>query len=259
MNTNIETSIGLWQFPFRSTWDTRIISEGSSRDNQVTLPITSANFSQLEIHWGDNTISTIDSPDSNELTHTYNTPGIYDIIIKCDSLGFSFSGIGDRNKILSVFDWGGLSLMMGGFHGCENLVLVETFGSPKSHSNMRNVFNNCKNIRFISNLELWDVSGVTNMTKLFSGSKLNQDFSMWNFNINVILEDILMNHTEQDYNAEYYDNLLIKLSNTMVNTGRSQENKRLGMGGIKYTERSEEARNILIEDGWDIQDGGIIL
>lgn len=254
----MEETLGTWTFPLVTLWDTTNISEGSTQENQIKLPITSALFTPFTVEWGDGTSDNILSYNDIKLTHTYDSAGLYEVVITGDSLGFSFAGGGDRLKILEISDWGGLQLMINGFQGCEHIDLTKTTGSPKNLRNLRSVFRGCSNISYINDLDKWDVSQVTNMTRMFEGTRLNQDISKWNFNINVILEDIMINRTSDSYDPSYYDALLQKLSQQLVGKGRSQENRKLGMGSINYTSAGETARNILVSDGWEITDGGMI-
>jgi hypothetical protein len=66
------------------------------------------------------------------------------------------------------------------------------------------------------------------------------------------LNNFMTGKTSANYNAIYYDNLLIALDNA----GRSDVP--LGMGSIKHTSEGLAAKNNLIAKGWTITDGGII-
>ena len=90
-----------------------------------------------------------------------------------------------------------------------------------------------------------------------NATAFNQDISNWNFNVNVSLTNIMAGKTSANYNASYYDNLLIKLANIMIGSGRTSV-KSLGMGSIKYTSAGASARQALIDDGWTIVDGGVL-
>lgn len=62
----------------------------------------------------------------------------------------------------------------------------------------------------------------------------------------------MVGKSSANYNASYYDNLLIALDNA----GKS--NVPLGMGAIKYTSAGATARANLITKGWTITDGGLV-
>jgi len=93
-------------FPFRSVWDTRNISDGSSAANQVTLPLHLGGLYNFTINWGDGLEDRITSHTQPEVTHTYSTAGVYEIEIKGTLSGWRFNNTGDRLKLLSVTTWG---------------------------------------------------------------------------------------------------------------------------------------------------------
>lgn len=249
--------IGTWNFPFSSTWDTRNISFGSSNENQVKLPITSANFKQIVVDWGDGKVDKVSTYNDPNLLHTYSKSGVYTISIEGLSFGFAFGNSGDKHKLLSFTDWGGLQLFIGAFHGCENLELSGVTSAPENKiNNLRTSFSDCTALKSINNVHEWDVSEVTNMTRMFAGAtNFNQDLSSWNFHVDVILEGFMDGIS--DYDPNFYDSLLLKLSLNLIGRNRTQMNKQLGMGNIKYTATGKAFRDLLVNDGWTIQDGGL--
>lgn len=256
----MERVIGTWEFPFKATFDTRATSEGSSQDDQIRLPIVSSEFKPFSIDWGDGSpLQSITTYDAKELTHTYRVKGEYEITIIGSSFGLSFAGKGDRNKIKNLINWGSLRLMISGFQGCENLILENVEDVPSGElKNLRGLFIGCNFIR-INHLEKWDVSNVTNMSRMFMGAvHFNQDLSSWNFNNNVILEDFMTGKTFMDYDAKYYDALLLKLRAKFLETERIQANRKFGMGSVKHTLSAAQAKEDLLNAGWIITDGSVI-
>lgn len=253
----MEETLGTWNFPFTSKWDTRNTSKGSSNENQIRLPIVSSLFKPFTVDWGDGSQDSISRYDAPELLHTYQKSGVYIISLSGESFGFGFSGVGDRLKILSLSDWGGYNIFISGFQGCENLTLEDVTGVPENEIiSMRSLFKECTSIERINGISKWDVSKAVNMTGVFSGAtKFNQDISTWNFNKNVILDAFMEGKGTENFNPNFYDSLLRKWSVNLIG-GRTQANKKIGMGGIKFTANGKPFRDILVQNGFQITDGG---
>ena len=66
------------------------------------------------------------------------------------------------------------------------------------------------------------------------------------------MSNLMTGKSSANYNATYYDGLLIALDNS----GRT--NIALGMGSIKYTSAGTTSRANLITKGWTITDWGLI-
>lgn len=254
----MEEGLGVWQFPFSSIWDTTKISAGSSNERQVKLPVVSSYFQSMTVDWGDGTVDNILTYNDSKLLHTYEKAGVYEITITGKSFGLSFNNGGDKLKIQSFNSWGGLELMIGGFHGCNNLNLSKVEGVPDNKiRNLKGLFTDCTSLSTINNIHQWDVSDIPNMGGMFEGATLfNQDISAWNFNVNIVLENFMKGKSANDYDAGYYAGFLNKLASCVIDKGRSQMNKKLHMGTIKYSSLGANARQQLIDDGWIITDGG---
>ncbi|MCY3411533.1 MAG: DUF285 domain-containing protein [Candidatus Heimdallarchaeota archaeon] len=170
---------------FVSTWDTQYISGDSSDFNQVKLPLVSGGNYFFVVDWGDGTANdTIIASDQVEVTHTYASEGQYQIIMDGIIEGFSFSSLNsDRLKIMEISQWGDLKLGDTGhfFDGCENLVLTATDAPDLSDSpDLSNMFRHCINLGSQGTMDLWDVSGVTNMEGMFEQAQnFNMDLSSW--------------------------------------------------------------------------------
>ena len=65
---------------FQSTWDT---TQAGSSNNQVVLPLVSNGDYDFRIDWGDGTSNrdTITAYNQAEVTHTYDSTGVYEIRI----------------------------------------------------------------------------------------------------------------------------------------------------------------------------------
>ena len=89
--------------------------------SQFKLPLqTSAN--NFTIYWGDGLSQTVTT--ATDVTHIYAVSGVYEIIIEGSFSGIKFANGGDRQKILSIDQWGSnqWAEMEQAFRGCINMV-----------------------------------------------------------------------------------------------------------------------------------------
>ena len=205
---------------FRSTWR---VEEGSKT---ITLPLVDGYNYDFTVDWGDESpISKITSYDAPEITHTYEDPGDYNLVIEGTLEAWSFNNTGDKDKILSVESFGDLGYknLSGAFHGCANLSSFEG-GIISDVTDMSGMFSSATNAN--PDVSGWDMSKVTDMTNMFNASGLS---------------------------TENYDAFLINLAdnNALV------ENVILGATGIYYSsDAAKTARDTLRGRGWTITDGG---
>jgi surface protein len=178
--------------PFITTWKTD--NEGASDDDQITIT-TSPDFSyDYTIEWGD---GNSDENVTGDITHTYATPGEYQISITghFPQTYFNlFEEITDANKLLSVDAWGNrvwLSMEFA-FAGATNLVINDNQAPDLSRvTSMLGTFASAVN--FTSDISHWDVSNVTDMTgTFFSLENFNGDLSSWNVS-NVTTMEFMFN------------------------------------------------------------------
>jgi surface protein len=172
---------------FVSTWDTTLNTIGSSSANQVQLPLESSGVYNFTVDWGDGSpIDTITVWNQPETLHTYGAIGIYTITITGQIEGFTFTGTGDRDKLLSVTSWGPdfrLGNSNGYFDGCSNLDLsgVLDILDLTGTLTMFNCFRDCISVTTVNNMDLWNTSSVTNMAGMFSNAtSFDQPIGTWN-------------------------------------------------------------------------------
>lgn len=105
-----------------------------------------------------------------------------------------------------------------------------------------------------------DTSGVTTMNSMFrSATSFNQPLSQLDYSSVRDLNLFMLNKTAADYEATYYDNLLIKWDDE-GNGGlvfANMTNVNISMGTIRYTSAGATARANLISKGFIITDGGL--
>lgn len=232
----------------------------SSDANSIRLPMV--DFSGI-VDFGDGTIQSYDYSPSIIITHTYATSGIYTIKIRItnENYGQFFYANGDsvdRLKLIEIVKFGKLYIGSSSFRSCTNLRMNNVTGQPRLTDNPTYAFSD-SGVTTINNIHLWDMSNVTTMERMFSRAlNFNQDISGWNFNKDVDLSNFMVGKSAASYSPIYYSNLLIKLRNCVVGTGRTQTSKFLTMQNLKYTSAGASARADLIADGWEILDGGMI-
>ena len=192
------------QAPFVTTWKTNSI--GTSCNSCITIPTHPESTYNYEVDWdNDGVYDTVGV--TGDITHDFGSSGIYTIAIRGDFPRIYFNRKGDKEKILSVDQWGDIQWesMGSAFSGCYDLngLLTDTpnltqvvdmdsmflnalsFNQDISGWNVSNV----KNMRmmfkgaksFNQNIGNWDVSNVTDMSQMFSfASSFNQELGDWN-------------------------------------------------------------------------------
>ncbi|MDN5216903.1 BspA family leucine-rich repeat surface protein, partial [Fulvivirgaceae bacterium BMA12] len=161
---------------FITTWRTTTASE------TITIPTFPGATYNYDVDWGD---GSTDSGQTGSATHSYTTAGDYVVQISGTFPRIYFNNTGDREKILSVTQWGTnpWQSMDNAFSGCSNLTIPAN-DSPnlQNVTNMSSMFKGASS--FNQDIGDWDVSNVTNMSFMFQGassgtSSFNQDIGSW--------------------------------------------------------------------------------
>ncbi len=185
------------QLPFITTWITSVPNE------TITIPTNTNLTYNYSVDWGDGTTSHNQTTDA---IHTYASTGTHEIAITGDFPAILFQGIGDKDKIQSIKQWGSIEWqsMNRAFFGCSQLIYEATdvpdltsvtdmfsmfFLATSFNGNLNNWdVGNVTITRsmfwgatsFNGDISDWDVSSVTNMASMFLGdSSFNQDLSDW--------------------------------------------------------------------------------
>lgn len=162
--------------------DTTQTTAGSTANNVFKLPLTNNGVINFTIDWGDGNTDTITSYNQAETTHTYASPGVYEVAITSGVLrGWQFGGSGDRNKLIEIYDWSVWEFnTIGAFRGCNNLISSATsVPTITGNDTLVTMFQNASN--FNGPLNGWDVSSVQEFRQMFSGAtSFNQPLNSWN-------------------------------------------------------------------------------
>lgn len=146
---------------FVSLWETITPNE------TITLPTPTTTY---RVDWGDGTVTT------NTNSHEYATAGQYTIKISGDVTDFAFNNGGDKEKILNISNFGGLSIQRDAFYGCSNLDISAT-DTPLLTFTAQNSFRGCASLIYNSSVNNLDASTIiNNMSGVFRDAILfNQD------------------------------------------------------------------------------------
>ncbi|SKB44628.1 BspA family leucine-rich repeat surface protein [Maribacter arcticus] len=262
---------------FITTWKTD--NPGTSNTTSITIPTTGTGYS-YDIDWeNDGTFD--DFGVTGNITHDYGITGTYTVAIKGDFPRIYFSKGGDKDKIVSIEQWGTQqwSSMENSFYGCTNLVGNAT-DSPDLIlvTNMNNMFAGA--LAFNEDISTWDVSSVNSISNMLNGAAtFNQDLSAWNvsnvFNFNGMFREAsafnqnigtwdLSNATDINF---MFNNVSLSVINydailrgwNTLDTGETQIPSGLTFsGGNSAYCNGEAARNDLVTTyGWTITDSGL--
>lgn len=163
---------------FIITWQTD--NPGTSGSNQITIPGTgSYTVTWMEVGNPSNNGST---PASGSFTITFPSAGTYEISITGSMRAITFNDTGDKDKLLTIEQWGGISwtTMNSAFYGCTNLT-YNAADAPNlaAVTNCRLMFAGATS--FNGDLSNWSTSSLANMRQMFTGAtSFNGDLSTWN-------------------------------------------------------------------------------
>lgn len=122
--------------------------------------------------------------ESRRTLHTYVSEGLYQVLVSGTFEGWKFVTNHDQLKLLEISQWGNLRFgnSEGYFSGAENLVItasdVPDLTGTKS---LHDAFRGCDSLGETGNFGSWDVSNVTDMSRMFlSANSFDQPIGGWN-------------------------------------------------------------------------------
>ncbi|MBK6265046.1 BspA family leucine-rich repeat surface protein [Marivirga sp. S37H4] len=167
---------------FVTIWKTD--NPGTSEANQISIPTTGTGYN-YDIFWeevGNNNNNGTLSGIAGNTTIDFPSAGTYRLSITGDFPRIYFNNAGDKDKVLSIEQWGDISWtsMEYAFYGCSNLISNAVDAPDLSlTSSMFAMFAGASS--FNSDLNTWDVSNVNNMYGMFlQATSFNGDISNWN-------------------------------------------------------------------------------
>ncbi len=184
---------------FITTWKTD--NPGVTDTDEIRIPVYDGQVYNYNVGWGDGTYS---SGLTASTTHEYAVPGTYTVSVSGTFPGIGFILAGDREKILSVDQWGTnpWAVMGGAFFGCTNLQILASDAPDLSAitdltysfrstnvsggfedwdvSHISTFLGTFQDTRFNGAIGNWDMSGATNIAAMFYGNPVfNQDIGDW--------------------------------------------------------------------------------
>ena len=150
----------------------------TSSGESITIPTYPALSYNYSVDWGD---GSEESGLTGDATHTYTNAGTYTVKISGDFPAIYFNTSGDKDKIMSIEQWGGIQweTMENAFAGCQNLT-YNAIDIPdlSGVTSMKKMFS--KATVFNGDISQWDVSNITSFDYMFSYAEaFNQDIGGW--------------------------------------------------------------------------------
>lgn len=163
---------------FQTTWKTD--NPGTSGNNQITIPTFPEETYNYTVHWGD---GSTDNGVTGNITHTYSEPGIYQVSIAGNFPHIFFYNEGDKDKLISVDQWGDISWesMAFAFYGCTNMDVI-AMDDPYLYNvtSLKSMFHDTSSLIFNESIQSWNTTGIKDMQQIFAGATLfNQSIGNW--------------------------------------------------------------------------------
>ena len=171
-------NVAFSQNPFITTWKTD--NPGESGPTSITIPTFGPNYN-YDIDWENDGIYD-ELGVTGSATHDYGSPGTYQVAIRGNFPQIYFNNSGDKDKILSIDQWGAIAWrsMLSSFLGCSNLqILADDAPDLSQVTSFVQMFDRCTSLN--ADLSNWDVSNINFMAAMFRGAvQFNGDISSWN-------------------------------------------------------------------------------
>jgi len=175
------------QPPFLFTVDTTKTGTGASNSDQYKLMLETNGTYDFLVDWGDTSMDRIQDPTDPAVTHTYETPGVYQISIIGQLLGWSshatYGVSDDEVKLISIEQWGIVqpSESQGFFmSGCSNLAAITATDllSTGHVTSAEAFFKDCAKLATIPRITEWDTSNIFYWVRFFANMTVfDQDLS----------------------------------------------------------------------------------
>ncbi|MEQ8477100.1 BspA family leucine-rich repeat surface protein, partial [Fulvivirga sp.] len=205
------------QQPFITTWKTD--NPGTSEDNQITIPTTGVGYNYT-VNWGD---GNSDQNVSGNITHTYSSPGTYTVSIIGNFPRIFFFNSGDKEKILTVEQWGDnqWASMESAFNGSSNLIINASDSPDLSNvTDMGDMFAGCSSLN--QDIGHWDVSNVITISFMFDrATSFNKNINQWDVSNVRIMEGVFSSASDFNQPLDNWDLKNVTATNYMFASARS--------------------------------------
>jgi len=171
------------------------------------------------VDWGDDDVEEYSGTNQDDISHVYDTGGVYDVKIS----GFLNRIVfyeKDSKKLTKINQWGNIrwGSFESSYRDCFNLEIVATdVPDLENVNNMELAFSsfdfeiNRRGIKFSSSISDWDVSNVTNMRALFEGSQIDKPLNNWDVsnvtNMREMFADTLYNQPLDNWDVSNVTNM----------------------------------------------------
>lgn len=222
-----------------------------SPDNlQCKLPLY--NMINCFINWGDGSIFRIAEWLEGNPIHTYTSSGTYIIQVIGSYLWHHWIETAELgNQFRELKRWGGFKLGVdpGEFHSFIYMTITAT-DIPEILGTGLSSFTQCYSLTNIPNIENWDVSACTSFFNTFYRTPFDQDISKWNISNVTNMNGMFYG---AGLSTENYEKLLVGWSSQNVKTDVV-----FNAGNATYHAAYASYKQILVNKGWQITDGGQI-
>ncbi len=198
--------------PFITIWQSD--NEGASADNEITIPTRSGETYNYNVYWEDVNDASINGTETEvtgNITLVFPNPGTYRVEIRGEFPHIFFNDNGDKEKILSIEQWGEIawSSMERAFQGTSNLVInANDIPDLSSVTNAERMFQGATVMN--SDLNNWDVSNIQWMNSMFRNTEqFNGNISGWNVTGAIDMQRMFRNAAafDQDLNDWQTENV----------------------------------------------------
>ncbi|WP_298311463.1 BspA family leucine-rich repeat surface protein [uncultured Aquimarina sp.] len=188
---------GFAQNEFITTWET------TTADESITIPTTESGYNYT-VDWGDGTIETGFIGDA---THEYTDADTHTVKISGDFPRIYFNNSGDKDKILTVEQWGNIAWnsFVDAFYGCSNLDIIAIDAPDLSNvTSVARMFSGCATLGTSSTLDFsnWDTSGVLLFGSMFRNASNFNSASITNWDVGKATAFVLMFNNATTFNQD---------------------------------------------------------
>ncbi|MBO6588040.1 MAG: BspA family leucine-rich repeat surface protein [Muricauda sp.] len=149
----------------------------------VVIGLNGALSYDFTVDWGDGTVEDVVLTNGEEsFSHEYAEPDTYTVAIQGDFPIIRMDNSSTPEKLVGIQQWGSIpwQSMELAFYGCTNLAEYTATDVPdlSNVGSMASMFRECT--QFNGDIGNWDISTVTDISRVFMNTSFNQDISNWN-------------------------------------------------------------------------------